>query len=223
MITKVCGMRSADNIREVEALGIDWMGFIFWKPSKRYCAEKPEYLPKKCKRVGVFVNADVNEIVEKVLEYKLDLVQLHGKEDRAYIIKLRKAIAETLEDVAKEDSEESYSKIPLIIKALSLSKKEDLQKTNDYIGFVDYFLFDTPSSTYGGTGKSFDWSLLENYCQFTPFLLSGGIGLDSIPALNAFHNPFCVGYDLNSRFESVPGVKDIEKLKSFVEGISKQK
>lgn len=206
-------MRDAQNIREVEALGVDWMGFIFWKPSKRYCAEKPDYLPAKCKRVGVFVNAEIEEIVEKCKEYSLDLVQLHGKEDRAYVIQLRRALAEA-----------EISNIPLFIKAFALQTQDDLKKCDQFVGFVDYFLFDTPTAGYGGSGKNFDWSLLQGYSLFTPFVLSGGIGPDSAEAVNAFDNPFCVGIDLNSKFESAPGMKDVGKLKEFLPKIeNKQK
>lgn len=200
---KVCGMRDAQNIREVEALGVDWMGFIFWPSSKRYCKEKPAYLPSACKRVGVFVNADVAEVVTKCLDYQLDLVQLHGNEDRQYVLQLRKALG--MAEIA-----------PMIIKAMSLKSVSDLEKCNDYVGFVDYFLFDTPSPGYGGTGKRFDWSIIDSYMLFTPFILSGGIGLDSIDSLNAFSNPFCIGCDLNSRFEVSPGVKDVAKLREFI-------
>ena len=198
-------MRDAQNIREVEALGIDWMGFIFWRPSKRYCAEKPSYLPTQCKRVGVFVNAEIGEIVEKCKEYQLDLIQLHGKEDRMYVIQLRRALAES-----------EIDNIPLFIKAFALQTREDLKKCDQFVGFVDYFLFDTPTAGYGGSGKAFDWSLLEEYNLFTPFLLSGGIGPDNIDAVNCFQNPFCAGIDLNSKFESAPGMKDVDKLKEFI-------
>lgn len=207
---KVCGMRDAQNIREVEALGIDWMGFIFWKPSKRYCAQKPEYLPENCKRVGVFVNAEIDEIVDKCKEYRLDLIQLHGKEDRAYVIQLRRALAEA-----------EIGNIPLFIKAFALQSQDDLKKCDQYVGFVDYFLFDTPTPGYGGSGKNFDWSMLETYTLFTPFLLSGGIGPDSADLVNAFNNPFCAGIDLNSKFESAPGLKDVEKLKAFIPQVRK--
>lgn len=200
---KVCGMREAQNIKDVEALGIDWMGFIFWPPSKRFCSVKPDYLPEQCKKVGVFVNASIEEVVDKVKEFGLDLVQLHGKEDRQYVVSLRKALAEV--DVT-----------PMLIKALSLKSKADLSKCDEYVGFVDYFLFDTPSPRYGGTGKAFDWSLLDDYMLFTPFLLSGGIGPESAEAIKAFDNPFCVGYDLNSKFEIEPGLKNVDILKDFL-------
>lgn len=203
-------MRDAQNIREVEALGVDWMGFIFWSPSKRCCSEKPTYLPENCKRVGVFVNAEIEEIVDKTIEYRLDLVQLHGKEDRQYVMSLRKALG-------------SADQTPLIIKAMALKAKEDLAKCDQYVGFVDYFLFDTPSPGYGGTGKSFDWSLLDGYSSFTPFILSGGIGPDSAADVNAFSNPFCVGIDLNSKFEIEPGLKNVELLKEFIPQIKSRK
>lgn len=200
---KVCGMRESQNIREIESLGIDWMGFIFWPQSKRYCSVKPDYLPTLCKRVGVFVNAEIDEVVQKTIEYGLDFVQLHGDEDRAYILELRKALAQS-------------NVVPMMIKALSLQSKADLARCNQYVGFVDYFLFDTPSAGYGGTGKTFDWSLLNEYSYFTPFLLSGGVGPKSVDAIMEFNNPFCAGFDLNSQFESAPGVKDVKLLREFI-------
>jgi len=209
VIVKVCGMRDADNIREVEALGVDWMGFIFWEPSKRYCSKKPDYLPS-CKRVGVFVNAKTEEIVEKVKEYELDVIQLHGDETRASVVQVRKAIFEA-----------GIEKCPLLVKALSLKVETDLRKCEEFVGFVDYFLFDTPTPGYGGTGQKFDWSLLDGYCKFTPFILSGGIGIDSIPALANFSNPMCCGIDLNSKFEDAPGLKNVEKIREMLFYINK--
>lgn len=206
MIIKVCGMRDAENIKEVEALGPDWMGLIFWTPSKRCCNVKPDYLPSKCKRVGVFVNAEIGEVVEKYVEYRLDAIQLHGDEDRLYVMALRKAIG------ALGDAFHPYS----LIKAFPIKNVDDLQKTDPLVGFVDYFLFDTPTSGRGGSGKQFDWSVLSQYRNMTPFILSGGIAPESAPALKAFQHPCCMGIDLNSQFEKAPGLKDVEKLKTFI-------
>lgn len=216
MQIKVCGMRDAANIQAVEALGVNWMGFIFWPKSKRCCQEKPAYLPgmtdadpaQRTKRVGVFVNAEIGEVVEKYLEYKLDAIQLHGDEDRKYVFMLRGAIGAL--------SEEQFHPYQLI-KAVSLKKAQDIEaKCESLVGFVDYFLFDTPSAGYGGTGTTFDWKLLEQYKYMTPFFLSGGIGLETLPAVKAFEHPCCQGFDLNSRFETAPGLKDVSKLREFL-------
>lgn len=205
---KVCGMTDSANIRAVEALGIDMMGFIFWPKSKRFCAEKPDYLPNHCKRVGVFVNASIEDVVQKYVEYGLDAIQLHGDEDKLYVRDLRKAIG-----ALPEDQFHAYQ----LIKAVSVSDTSDFKaKCEPLVGFVDYFLFDTPSAGRGGTGKNFDWSLLNAYQYPTPFLLSGGIGLESLPKLRRFKHPFCEGFDLNSCFETEPGMKDVSKIRNFL-------
>lgn len=106
-----------------------------------------------------------------------------------------------------------------IIKAISVSDASDIQKYKEYVGAVDLFLFDTKCKTVGGSGQQFDWQVLEQYDGEVPFLLSGGIGPDDASRLHAFHHPKCIGIDLNSRFEIEPGVKDVEKLKGFLNEI----
>ncbi len=199
MIRKVCGMREAGNIREVEALGIDWMGFIFWAHSARNVSLKPDYLPSRCKRVGVFVNAPMAFIREKVREFGLDILQLHGGEHADFIRQLRTELPSLT-----------------LVKALNVAREEDLEQSKRYEGLCDYFLFDTKAEKVGGNGKSFDWEILHNYKGATPFLLSGGIGPDDKERLRAFHHPQMAGIDLNSRFEICPALKDIHLLKSFL-------
>ena len=200
MIIKVCGMRDADNIREVEKLGIDWMGFIFWPKSSRYVSARPAYLPQKCKRVGVFVNATIDDIRQHIADYSLDIVQLHGHESTDSIRSLRSLCGDAIS----------------IIKAFNIATKEDLEATTSYEGLADYFLFDTKGPSVGGNGDKFDWSVLEAYNGDTPFLLSGGIGPDDAERILDYHHPKCIGVDLNSRFEIEPGIKDITKLKTFL-------
>lgn len=195
-ITKVCGMREAENIREVEALGIQLMGFIFWPKSSRYVSECPSYLPSKCKRVGVFVNEDIEEVRHKAQEYALDFIQLHGSESPEYASQLREW---------------------KVIKAFNIATADDFSQTQAYEGTVDFFLFDTKGKMVGGNGDKFDWSVLSAYKGKTPFLLSGGIGPDDAERVKAFHHPMCVGIDLNSRFEQSPGLKDVTILKEFIE------
>ena len=198
MIVKVCGMRDAENIRQLEALGIDWMGMIFWPKSKRYVSTPPVYLPQHVRKVGVFVDASLDAIRQYVEDYQLDIIQLHGQES-----------PETLK-VLK----------PLkLIKAFNIATPEDLQKTVAYEGLADYFLFDTKGKSVGGNGEKFDWSVLDSYQGETPFLLSGGIGSEDAQDIKSFHHPKCIGIDLNSRFETEPGLKDITKLKQFLEAI----
>lgn len=195
-ITKVCGMREAENIREVEALGIQLMGFIFWPKSSRYVSECPSYLPSKCKRVGVFVNEDIEEVRHKAQEYALDFIQLHGSESPEYASQLHEW---------------------KVIKAFNIATADDFSQTQAYEEMVDFFLFDTKGKMVGGNGEKFDWSVLSAYKGKTPFLLSGGIGPDDAERVKAFHHPMCVGIDLNSRFEQSPGLKDVTILKEFIE------
>jgi phosphoribosylanthranilate isomerase len=202
MMIKVCGMRDAENIRKVEALGIDLMGFIFWLKSSRYVSERPAYLPTRCKRVGVFVDEDIETVKRIADEYALDFIQLHGHESPEYCAQLNGL---------------------KMIKAISVSGRDDIATYKAYEGLVDYFLFDTKCPSVGGSGQQFDWKVLSAYDGNTPFLLSGGIGPDDAKVLTSRLSPLtskkCVGIDLNSRFEIAPGLKDINKLKTFIESL----
>ena len=209
LIIKVCGMREAANIQEVSTLAIDWMGFIFWPKSSRYVSERPDYLPKDVKRVGVFVDEEPEKIVSISRLYRLDYIQLHGHETTTDINRLRQAIAE----------HGSATIPPQLIKAFSIATCEDLEQTKAYEGQADYFLFDTKGPSVGGNGIQFDWQVLENYHGQTPFLLSGGIGPEDAERIRTFHHPQCIGIDLNSRFEQSPGLKDIQKLKTFIQSL----
>lgn len=237
-IIKVCGMREPDNIRAVAALGIDMMGFIFYPQSPRYVASIPSdtgILPDRSslaplpdayvkndaangrqgdadvtrgvKRVGVFVDGMPQNIVTAVYNYHLDYVQLHGSESPVMIDNLRRTLVPDIVPQIK------------IIKAISVASVDDLQQCGQYEGKVDLFLFDTKCSTHGGSGQQYDWSVLNAYSGSTPFLLSGGIGPGDEERIRAFQHPKCVGIDLNSRFETAPGVKDVEKLREFIQHI----
>ena len=197
LVIKVCGMREADNIHEVEALGVDWLGLIFWPKSSRYVSERPDYLPQHAKRVGVFVDETLDTVKKKAEDYALDLIQFHGAESPDYIRALKASFS--------------------IIKAFSIATADDLEQTKDYEGLVDYFLFDTKGPSVGGNGVQFNWDVLKDYHGQTPFLLSGGIGPDDAQRIQAFTHPQCIGIDLNSRFELSPGLKDINKLKQFIQ------
>ena len=191
-------MRDAQNIRDVESLGVDWIGMIFWPKSKRYVAEVPSYLPENLKKVGVFVDSTLDDILQHISDYQLDIIQLHGQESP---------------DFAKA------LKPHTIIKAFNIEKADDLLQTEKYEGIADYFLFDTKGKMVGGNGQKFDWSVLTAYQGKTPFLLSGGIGPEDAESVRSFHHPRCIGIDLNSRFESEPGFKDINQLKTFINNI----
>lgn len=209
MIIKVCGMRETDNIRQISELDIDWIGLIFYPPSPRFFEStgRPEVvsdllsaLPRRPRLVGVFVNESVEKMMQTANRYKLDYLQLHGHEspDDCYALQKR-----------------GWA----VIKAFSVATKEDLIQTEAYAGRADYFLFDTQCSGYGGSGQSFDWSLLASYRGLTPFLLSGGIRPESLASLSAFRHPQLAGIDLNSGFETRPGRKDPDKLNAFIRQI----
>ena len=203
---KVCGMREAENIREVEALGIDMMGFIFWPKSSRYVSQRPDYLPKRVKRVGVFVDEDPEQVKRLADDYGLDYIQLHGHETPEVISFLRTPALPH----------------PRILKAFNISTAEDLLQTQPYEGLVDGFLFDAKGKSVGGNGEKFNWDVLDAYQGNTPFLLSGGIGPDDAERVNAFYHPKCIGIDLNSRFELAPGLKDVNALRRFVNDINRK-
>jgi len=223
MIVKVCGLRDDENIQEVVELGVDWIGFIFYPKSPRMVSMIPTHagiIPDKgdltttsktmVKRVGVFVDDMPQNIITRAVNYQLDILQLHGNESATLIRNLRNTIDPDLRQGIK------------VMKAISLPTETtdafDIEAaTRPYLDCVDYFLFDTASSTVGGSGRKYNWQLLEAYNGNVPFLLSGGIGPDDVAALKAFHHPQFLGIDLNSRFESEPGVKDIHKLKAFLD------
>lgn len=217
MLIKVCGLREAENIRQICRLDIDWIGFIFYPRSPRYVLPMltpditggtetliRESVPGRRpgspapRRVGVFVDESAERMAEIAGTFRLDYLQLHGHEtaDECYALQKR-----------------GYS----LIKAFSVGSAADLLPTQAYEGRVDYFLFDTLCTGYGGSGRRFDWDLLSGYTGRTPFLLSGGIGPDSLEALRSFRHPRLAGIDLNSAFESSPGRKKADKLAHFVD------
>ena len=209
-------MREGENIRQVAELGVNWIGMIFWDKSPRNVTMIPTYagiIPDrgsdigsfKAKRVGVFVDEMPQNIITRVVNYKLDLVQLHGHETPTLIRNLRRTLDPDIRPGVQ------------FIKAISVEGCNDIAAYKDYADCVDYFLFDTKCPTVGGSGSQFDWSVLEAYDGDVPFLLSGGIGLDDAKRVRNFHHPKCIGIDLNSRFETEPGLKDITKLKQFLE------
>ncbi len=203
MIVKVCGMRDAENIREVEALGVDWMGFVFHRTSPRFVGELPDYLPQRAKRVGVFVDETEEQIMETVQLFRLDMVQLHGHETPDFCSRIR-------------------SKGLKVIKAINVQNRLPSEEVSFYEGACDYFLFDTKTPLPGGSGQKFDWSSLSAYRGTTPFLLSGGISPDDADRVEAFVHERCIGIDLNSRFETSPAYKDIHLLQSFIDKIKRK-
>lgn len=197
MIIKVCGMTEGKNIRQVETAGAEWMGFVFYPPSPRYARHIPDYLPERARRVGVFVDASTESIMETVRQWGLHLVQLHGQEMPAQCLEIRK-------------------KGTKVIKAFSVRNRETLETLSEYGETCDFFLFDTPCESHGGSGRRFDWTLLNAYQGHTPFLLGGGLNPESVGPLTRLSHPQWAGIDLNSGFELSPGIKDAEAVAGFI-------
>ena len=210
MKVKVCGMKYEENIKAVAALGPDYLGFIFYDKSKRnFEGEIPEIDPK-IKKIGVFVNAPKRYVNAMIVRHNLDAVQLHGDESEDYCLGLKAGNTASIE----------------IIKAFSMSENFDFEMLEKYLTVCDYFLFDTKGKERGGNGTLFDWKLLERYPFKKPFFLSGGIGSDEIAQVIEFLNSpmaaHCYAIDVNSRFESEPGMKKVAALKKFIELIAKE-
>ena len=182
------------------------MGFIFYPKSPRYAepldVEILQSLPTSMKKVGVFVNEDLERILTLVFKYKLDGVQLHGTENK---------------DICQKLKETGL----IVIKAFSIAEANNFKVTSTYEGVCDYFLFDTKTDAYGGSGIKFDWTILDEYKGETPFLLSGGISADDAEAILKINHPKMAGIDLNSKFELKPGEKNIELLRGFLKEIRK--
>jgi phosphoribosylanthranilate isomerase len=209
MKTKICGMKYPDNIIEVGALLPDYMGFIFWEKSARYFDGQIPTLPKSIKKVGVFVNETVENIIDKVQKHDLQAVQLHGKESVEFCLNL-KAQLKNLKQVQIE-----------IIKVFSVADDFDFSVLEPFENVCDYFLFDTKGKLPGGNGTTFDWKVLENYPSSKPFFLSGGIGIDEIDAVNEIIKTNLPVYaiDVNSKFEIEPGLKNVQLCKNALQRI----
>lgn len=207
------------NPFEVAQLHPDYMGFIFWEPSSRYFEGDMPQLPQSIKKVGVFVDAPLEVVLEKVSQYRLDAVQLHGKESSEYCRNLRHAELVPASQKNKFSTPLDLTNLE-IIKVFSIKDDFDFSVLKDFESVCDYFLFDTKGKLPGGNGYTFDWSILEHYPSTKPFFLSGGIGLDSVEKLKEFLNSpvsrYCLAIDVNSKFEIEPGLKNITSLKTFI-------
>jgi phosphoribosylanthranilate isomerase len=199
---KICGMREPANIQAVVALQPDYLGFIFYQGSKRYVADLEETvmqaIPGNIIKTGVFVNATLEEISAAVLNYQLEAVQLHGREDAAFAT----AVKHTHPQVE-------------VIKAFGIHQDFDFTQLGIFETVVDYFLFDTQTAAHGGSGKQFNWSLLGGYTLNLPYFLSGGIGYDSLKAIREISDPRLYAIDINSKFELAPALKDVALLTEF--------
>lgn len=198
-IIKVCGIHPEKNAVELGDL-CEQIGFIFYPGSPRYVGEESraaiQAFPAE-KRVGVFVNAEEDQIRAVAERHGLSHLQLHGEEAPALCAALR----------------ESYQ----VTKAISIGHRSDLQQCRAYVGQVDRFVFDTRGARRGGNGVRFDWSILQHYQLPLPFLLSGGLRPEYARALNALEHPRLAGFDLNSGFEIAPGIKDLKRIQSFTQ------
>ena len=200
MKVKVCGIRNKKNLHFLESTEVDMIGFIFYEKSKRNF-EDGELTPMdldNCskKKVGVFVNEELNKVVETVKKYEMDFVQLHGQESQEYCFNLKEKHISVIKAFSV------YDQLPENIEA--------------YDGVVDYFLFDTKGKNPGGNGVRFDWSVLSSYKLETPFILSGGIGPEDVGELKNLKNEKLAGVDVNSRFELEPALKDEQLLDAFI-------
>jgi phosphoribosylanthranilate isomerase len=203
MNIKVCGITEMKQLQQLEGLDIDFAGLIFYKDSPRYVGEK---LSKKevkkadfdLKKTGVFVNPEMIDVLDAIDDYGLQVVQLHGDES-----------PEMCEDLSGEVE---------VIKVFRLTGEEDIDKLiAPYDTVCDYYLFDTGGlkESFGGTGKQFDWGILTKAKIEKPFFLSGGIGPEDAVKVKTFRHPDFFGVDINSKFETAPGVKDMAKLLQF--------
>ena len=215
-------MREPENIRAVEELGVDMIGFIFVPQSKRYvrmissnAGILPDYADERQNetsaagkkaplRGGVFVDDMPQNIITRIYNYNLDYVQLHGDESAVMIDNLRRSVDPDIHKGLK------------IIKAISVASENDVKRWREYEGHADMLLFDTKGDEAGGNGRHFDWELLNAYDGNIPFLLSGGIDIDDALEIRKINNPMFAGVDINSRFETEPAVKDVEKIRNFI-------
>jgi phosphoribosylanthranilate isomerase len=207
MKIKVCGLKHPENIEAVAALQPDYMGFIFYGKSPRYMAGLPvdalRAIPASIQKTGVFVNESAENIEKLVAEYGFDAIQLHGDESPEFCAAFKGRVT--------------------VIKAFGLNEDFDFEQLKDYANNVDLFLFDTKTKEYGGSGKTFDWKILDQYKLEVPFFLSGGIGPENIAEVKNITHPQFYGVDLNSRFEIEPGLKNIEKLQQAFNIINNKK
>ncbi|MBT3523926.1 MAG: phosphoribosylanthranilate isomerase [Flavobacteriaceae bacterium] len=200
MKLKVCGMKFSENISEIESLKPDFMGFIFYKKSKRFFNESKLILNDKINRVGVFVNQEINEVIDNIKKYKLDYVQLHGEEDVRYCL--------------------SIKSICKVIKVFKIDDTFNFDKVKKFENVSDYYLFDTKTNLHGGSGKKFNWEILKNYNSKKYFFLSGGISENDIEEIKKIRKIYpIIGIDINSKFELPNLKKDRAKIKSLIDKI----
>ena len=208
---KVCGLKYPKNQALIAKLEVDYAGFIFYKKSARYTLRISEKIPPNTKKVGVFVNSSVSDVVQKVKDFNLDVIQLHGKENLLYVRELQlKLYAKELTHVK-------------IWKAIAVKTASDLELIQTFDTKVDAILLDAKGPLPGGNGTKFDWDLLDNLEIESPLILSGGIKIDDTEQINKLReNNKIWGVDINSGFEINPGLKDFGRIKRFVEEVKNE-
>ncbi|WP_405383476.1 phosphoribosylanthranilate isomerase [Maribacter sp. LLG6340-A2] len=209
MKLKICGMKL--NTSDVAQLQPDYLGFIFWEPSSRYFKGEIPDLPHQISKIGVFVDADIDDVIKIVNKHKLQGVQLHGHESVEYCVQVASELKKCNQKVD-------------IIKVFSIKEAFNFDVLTPYENVCDYYLFDTKGKLPGGNGYTFNWSVLKDYPSTKPFFLSGGIGLNNLDKINEFlkspESKYCYAIDVNSRFEIEPGLKNIEELSEFKKVLS---
>lgn len=197
---KICGLTS--KLSQFAELNVDYVGFIFYSKSPRYVIGKlrPEelsVLPAHIKKVGVFVNEKPELVVQLSSDFNLDFVQLHGAESPDFCQGLQE-------------------KGLHVIKAFGVGDEFDFNGLKPYVGKVSYFLFDTATAEHGGSGRTFNWSVLKQYPFNVPIFLGGGVGIENLESLLFQDIPQLHAVDLNSKLEISPGLKDIAKVQAAV-------
>ena len=219
---KVCGITDINQALALDALCVDYIGFIFYAPSKRYVLNNVAltdlkiFIPTRAKKVGVFVNESIESIVNTVVAAGLDMVQLHGDEDALYYSLLKSKFNE----LAQEKTTINNKNIE-VIKVFRVG--DSMPNLTPFENITDYYLFDTDSKMYGGTGAHFNWELLKGNTIGKPYFLSGGIGPNDVGGIEVMKQTKAgkdfLALDINSQFEIEPGVKNLEKIKSFIDAI----
>jgi phosphoribosylanthranilate isomerase len=208
MLIKVCGITSVEQLKDLQLIGVDYAGLIFYPPSPRYVgkhkmqASETKEQQISIRKIGVFVNEQECDLLKLVDDWGLEMVQLHGEETPEFCERISKQVK--------------------VIKAFRVGAVDDIElMVSPYRDVVDYFLFDTMGEKYGGTGKQFDWKLVSNTVLEKPYFLSGGIGADLDQELNDFASTQKDLYavDVNSKFEVSPGIKNMGLIRKFVDSL----
>lgn len=201
MKIKVCGLKGTVNIDDVAGLAPDFMGFICYDRSPRFIADlDPDVLKdvhEAIIKTGVFVNETEENVRKAIDRFGFDAIQLHGNESPTFCAEFKGEV--------------------IVIKAFGVDDGFDFSQLIRYKNVVDYFMFDTKTDKHGGSGQTFNWKILDRYTLKVPFFLSGGLSLDNLADIKQIQHPAFYAVDLNSRFETAPGLKDINRLNEAFE------